>query len=651
MFKDYLFKIFILLLIFVLSACATGKKKDDSLVQPVQELTKEEATSQVEKKEEVKEEASSQKIDEDEATGPDLESVGKKVEDEEEKVEYNPSAMNMFNDAIKIAYIKPDEAIKMFESAVKTDPKLYKAYYNIALISEWKGDYSSAERYYLEALKLKEDYFIASENLMMLYLKMNRPQDAEKFILQQINKFKRSSKLKNALTILYIRTNRIEEARKNAMKTLKVDEKNTETMVLLARTYIRDKKFELALNILDNAKEISPNNEKIYIEYAFIYKQNNNIPAAIEMLKKAIDIRYDIPEVHNNLGVLYSQAEDYSAAIDEFKIALRYNSRYYEAKLNLANALRGEKQYEEAEKIYMALLKEKPDMYEVLFNLGILYLDMDREFENRDILQRYSDSIKYLKEYFSHIDGNSDLGKRVSKYIEEAEKKLRTKKDDIEREKKRRLKQEEDAKKRAEAEAKYKEILPEAEKAFSEKRWEDAKKLFTDCLKLLPEDQLARDRLKSIDQNIQAEAEARKRAEAEAKKREKEEAKLRAANEKKYNAIMPKADLAFKKKDYDTAQSLYTEALSYKPDSEKAKERLKEIEDILKERAAETARKAEEERVKKEAQKKEEVKKAKSSGEKIEDEEDDSANKNLPKQKESDRLPPTKSGEKIDDDQ
>jgi hypothetical protein len=417
------------------------------------------------------------------------------------------------------------------------------------------------------------------------------------------------------------------------------------------------------------------------------------------MLKRALSIRYDLPEVHNNLGVLYSQAEDYRSAIKEFKLALRYNNKFYQAKLNLANALRGEKQYEEAEKVYLELLKEVPTMKEVLFNLGILYLDMEREFEGRDIIQRYTDAIKYLKDYYATVDADSEIGKRVAKYIAEAEKKLKTKKDDIERERKRKLKQEEEAKKRAEAEAKYKEILPKAEEALNQKKWEEAKALFTECIKLLPDDKLARERLQAIEQNIQAEAEAKKKAEEEAKRKAKEEAKQRAINEKKYNAVIVKADAAYKKKDYETAKALYEEALSYKHDSEKAKERLQEIEVIFKKRAeeekakaeeqkkreaeaqakmeeerkraeAEAKKKAEEQKRQEEARKKAEEERAeaeakkkaeeeakrkaeaqpkKATGGKIEDEEED-VNKNLQKKEDSDKLKPAKPGEKIDDE-
>jgi tetratricopeptide (TPR) repeat protein len=146
--------------------------------------------------------------------------------------------------------------------------------------------------------------------------------------------------------------------------------------------------------------------------------------------------------VPTNDKVGFNQAGDFAEAAIELKKALSYRFDFPEAHLNLANALRGLLKYEEADAEYKKVLASGKGGSDVLFNLGILYLDMEREFAGGNPIARYKTAKEYL-EKAKNAGLSPDDEKRVAEYIKEVDKKIKQKETDIERDKKRKIKEKE----------------------------------------------------------------------------------------------------------------------------------------------------------------------------------------------------------------
>ena len=68
---------------------------------------------------------------------------------------------------------KIEDAVYMYQKAISTDKKCYKAYYNLGNYYFEKGRYNLAEEYYIKASKIKEDNPYIFYNLGCTYLKQN----------------------------------------------------------------------------------------------------------------------------------------------------------------------------------------------------------------------------------------------------------------------------------------------------------------------------------------------------------------------------------------------------------------------------------------------------------------------------------------------
>ena len=139
-------------------------------------------------------------------------------------------------------------------------------------------------------------------------------------------------------------------------------------------------------------------------------------------------------------------------------------------------------------------------------------------------------------------------------------------------------KQSEEQKLAAEAARKKREyydaVIAQAESEYSSKKYEDAKRKFSEASIILPEETYPKQKIKEID-DLLAKIAADKDNAALAEKERNE----------KYNAFITLADAGFNSKDYDKAKQNYKGALEVKPNEAYPKDKLLEIDIILSELA------------------------------------------------------------------
>lgn len=131
---------------------------------------------------------------------------------------------------------------------------------------------------------------------------------------------------------------------------------------------------------------------------------------------------------------------------------------------------------------------------------------------------------------------------------------------------------------RLELEAQYNELMGQAEAAFAEKKYEDARGKYSRASDLKPEESLPKEKIDEIDKLI---------------------GEL-ASLEAQYKTLIENADRDFDGKSYENAKAKYQEALNMKPDEAHPKSRIAEIDQII----ANIAAKDEEDRLKAEAERK-----------------------------------------------
>jgi len=110
--------------------------------------------------------------------------------------------------------------------------------------------------------------------------------------------------------------------------------------------------------------------------------------------------------------------------------------------------------------------------------------------------------------------------------------------------------------------AKYQAALKKGDDALKAKSYEDAKAGYTEASGVKPSEQYPKDKLKEIEGILSGQ-------------------KKDAENKAKYDQAVAKGDKAFDKKDFTNAKAAFNEALTYKPDEQYPKEKLKEIDSAM----------------------------------------------------------------------
>ncbi len=114
---------------------------------------------------------------------------------------------------------------------------------------------------------------------------------------------------------------------------------------------------------------------------------------------------------------------------------------------------------------------------------------------------------------------------------------------------------------------KYKALIAKADKKLADKDYYAARSGYNDALGVKPNEQYPKDKLAEIEKILHEMAS--------------KDSASKALNEK-YNAAILKADYSFSAKKYDDAKTNYNLALSFKPNEQYPKDKLNEIEKILK---------------------------------------------------------------------
>ena len=147
---------------------------------------------------------------------------------------------------------------------------------------------------------------------------------------------------------------------------------------------------------------------------------------------------------------MLNEAQDYEAAIKELEAAVGAAPEFTLAHLNLGNAYRGRPDVAKALQEYQLVLRSRPDLADVYFNLAVLHLD--QEVAGVDTVERFKTAISYFNQYKDK--GGKD--ERVAQYIKDATKGIEKEERRRERDKKDQLKKAkaaEDAAKKAAEEA------------------------------------------------------------------------------------------------------------------------------------------------------------------------------------------------------
>jgi tetratricopeptide (TPR) repeat protein len=319
------------------------------------------------------------------------------------------------------------EAASKFRDALRSDPNLADAQYNLGVLAEWQGDLGSARQEYEKTLSIDPEHEPAVTAIANMMLRKGNRGGALAYTQQALARKPDSLSLRNAVNRVHLlHPNRHQQVILDTKKILRADEKNVSAMINLAAAYFQQGKHELTIAILENAKALEPHNPEIRARAALAHQALGEKLRARLVLEEAAELPGGAtPEVHNNLGLLYHAAGDYEGAASQFEKALAKWPDMIAAQINLGNSLKGQQRYTDAVKALLKALKLDPNSPDAYFNLGILYLDGD--IPEVQPQRRFEKAVTYFEKYKT-LRKSTTAKDPVEEYITEAKRRIEVEK-------------------------------------------------------------------------------------------------------------------------------------------------------------------------------------------------------------------------------
>lgn len=340
----------------------------------------------------------------------------------------------------------PAQALRQFEALADANPDHVAVQTNVGLLRDRLGQTQGAEQALTQALELRPHFGAAVVGLATLYVRQGKLGKAEGLLNAAIEADAEAWDVRGHRAVLWVRQGKGPAAKAEAIATLKGQERSAVAMLALGMGFRRQEKYELATLALNQAIEIDKSLGAAYSELGLVLVAQDKKPQAVRAFEAAVAANPGIAALHNNVGALRNEVGAFKSAIDDLRraVALRPDKASYY--LNLGNAYRGEQRLQEAEKAYRNALSTGGGVPGALYNLGVLYLD--NEIPDKDLIQRYEESIEFLNNYRTKVGPSPKLTKKIDEHIGTAQKAMQSEQKRRDRAKRRK---ERDAKKKAEA--------------------------------------------------------------------------------------------------------------------------------------------------------------------------------------------------------
>jgi tetratricopeptide (TPR) repeat protein len=158
----------------------------------------------------------------------------------------------------------------------------------------------------------------------------------------------------------------------------------------LALTYYKMGKFELAETALHKAADLDPKSAFVWNNLGLVAFERGHDQEAFLDFQKASELDPKYVQARLNKAVVYLDCGDYKRARADLEKATEIDPNDAESQVALGVASRGEGKFDQARKAYERALDIEPDYPPALYDLGVLYMDFDKDpAKAKDFLNQY----------------------------------------------------------------------------------------------------------------------------------------------------------------------------------------------------------------------------------------------------------------------
>lgn len=233
-------------------------------------------------------------------------------------------------------------AVEFFKKAISNhkpeDPDRVKAKAHwgvgtsIIGISDDDETRKTASEEFNKAIKVDPTLVLAYFNLISVYKKLGMEEQAREVMKKAIKITPDSAKDWTDLFFFYLEDGELPKAKVAIVKAIKLDPENPLIPFLAGDGYLRNRMFKEAVEYFEKAVVLYPSDIRFYNSLGICYRHQKEPERSIENYQKALKIDPNDHNVHYNLGKAYHSIKDLPKARKSYEKALKLKDDFTEAK-------------------------------------------------------------------------------------------------------------------------------------------------------------------------------------------------------------------------------------------------------------------------------------------------------------------------------
>lgn len=314
----------------------------------------------------------------------------------------NPKAQVNFDAAMRAVRLGGPEANETararLKTAVEADSTLWEAWHDLGVIAYKEGDDDEAVTDFTKALAINKTHTPtllarAEANRRGGHKKEARG-DYETAIKTTDEDDPNRKDAAARLSSLLRDTGDYDDAVEVLRETVRVAGASAKIYTELGLIYIAQKRLDLAKLVLAKALELDAKDPAIANALATLALREGNAQLAFERFDQAVSLDPNYFDARFNKASVLLDAGDYARAKTELAVIVDKRPDDFAAAVSLGVALRGQKEFPEAKKVWDRVIKEAPKRSTVradaMFDVAILELDFMQDAANgKSDLERY----------------------------------------------------------------------------------------------------------------------------------------------------------------------------------------------------------------------------------------------------------------------
>jgi len=289
---------------------------------------------------------------------------------------------------------RPDLALPLTQKLLAGGTKTAQTYYFDGLANNGLGRTKEALADLEQAANLEPTNPGVLGTLTDLYLRLNRPQDAERVAKRAVTFNKDDKNAYLAYGQVLAGEGKYDEARQQLEAALKLDPKDVRPLLLEAQTYISQNAIALAAQLYDRAIAIDPTSSDALVGKAKIAAAQHNVKDAIASYDQLFKLQTDPNDkvaVIDQEAIVYANEKMDGDADAAFKRAISDYPNVLSAHTSYGEYLLSKKDSAGAEREFVAGAGPNRDQIDAIARLGQLYAGQAQYSKAIDQFKRVSE--------------------------------------------------------------------------------------------------------------------------------------------------------------------------------------------------------------------------------------------------------------------